>query len=372
MSPYKCTLLVVDDEEYILTTLSALLTADFDVLTADSAAAAQKFFCERPIDLILTDQRMPRQSGVQLLEWVRRHSPRTMRLLMTGFAELQDAVEAINRGQVHRYLSKPWRADDLLEVLRSVSHHFFLERRNEELVTELQQVNARLNSTNAELEERVRQRTEELENKNRELQQRNLMLEKLALTDPLTGLNNRRAMDRLAELETRRLSRYPRSFALGVIDADHFREINQRYLLPGGDQVLVELGRVLTASMRAVDQVGRIGGEEFMVLAPETNVEGAAALAERIRSAVESAQFSYQDQPILVTVSVGFAVAGPGNTIAYDELKHEAAAALSEAKQTGRNRCVVRALPATAAGTLASVDPPGLELAQLLHLRPVE
>src|SRR5262245_61451254 len=114
MSSSKCSLLVVDDEPYILTTMAALLAHDFEVLTASSAEAAQEWFSRRNIDLILTDQKMPRMSGVQLLEWVRLHSPKTIRLLMTGFGELEDAVEAINKGQVYRYLFKPWRADQLL------------------------------------------------------------------------------------------------------------------------------------------------------------------------------------------------------------------------------------------------------------------
>lgn len=347
MNAYKSSLLVVDDEAHILNTLSALLASDFEVLTANSAEAARQLFQHRTIDIILTDQRMPGISGVQLLEWVRQESPRTMRLLMTGFAELHDAIDAINRGRIHRYLAKPWRAEELLDVLRGVSQHLLLERRNEELLRELKRVNTELASANAELEARVSERTEELEDKNRLLQQRNQMLEKLALTDPLTSLNNRRAMDRLAELETRRRARYPsypRPLALGLIDADHFREINRRYLLPGGDQVLINLGKVLTASLRAVDQVGRIGGEEFMVLAPETNLDGAVALAERIRSAVEAAIFTYKDQSIRVTVSVGFAVAETGAAADYDQLKHVAAAALSEAKQGGRNRCVIQAV----------------------------
>ena len=109
MSKYKCSLLVVDDEPYILPTLSALLAGDFEVVTADSGeAAAGHIFAHRKIDLILTDQKMPRMAGVELLEWVREHSPKTVRLLMTGYAELEDAVEAINRGQVYYYLLKPW------------------------------------------------------------------------------------------------------------------------------------------------------------------------------------------------------------------------------------------------------------------------
>jgi diguanylate cyclase len=344
MSPYKCSLLVVDDEVHILNTLSALLAGDFEVLTAGSAAAAQQVFAERPIDIILTDQRMPQLSGVELLEWVRAHSLRTMRLLMTAHADLQDAVEAINRGQVHRYLSKPWRTDELLEVLRSVSQHFLLERRNRELLSELQRVNCELQLTNAELEERVRLRTCELEEKNRLLEQRNQMLEKLALTDPLTGLPNRRALDRVAESETRRRTRYPSPLALGLVDIDHFKSINDRYLYPGGDQVLIDLGRTLTASVRTVDTVGRLGGEEFLVVAPETSLEGATSLAERIRAAVQETRFSYQDQPIEVTVSVGMVVAHLEKAADYHQLKHAAAAALAQAKAGGRNRCVIHSI----------------------------
>jgi len=134
---HKCALLVVDDEPYILTTLSALLAPDFEVYTADCGETAQKIFQQHRIDLILTDQKMPRMSGVQLLEWVRESYPQTIRLLMTGFAELEDAVEAINRGKVYRYLFKPWRVDELIQVLREACQRFKLERQNEELLDQL-------------------------------------------------------------------------------------------------------------------------------------------------------------------------------------------------------------------------------------------
>jgi diguanylate cyclase (GGDEF)-like protein len=337
VSKYKCSLLVVDDEPYILATLSSLLSAEFDVLTADSSEAAQAIFGQREIDLILTDQKMPRVTGVQLLEWVRQHNPKTVRLLMTGFAELEEAVEAINRGQVFRYLFKPWRAEELIETLKGAARTFLLERSHEQLLEELRRLNL-------ELEERVQQRTRELEEANHELEQKNKMLEKLALTDPLTGLPNRRAMDRLAERELRRRDRYPGALTVGLIDVDHFKEINCRYLLPGGDKVLVDLAKVLQSSLRGVDFLGRIGGEEFLIIAPETGSEGAGFLGERIRTTVQNAKFSYKDEDIQVTVSIGFAVADAGMTADYEQMKHVAAGALAEAKVTGRNRCVYRGL----------------------------
>src|SRR5437868_4637283 len=163
VSTYRCSLLVVDDEPYILSTLAGLLSPEFEVLTADSASAAQAYFADRAIDIVLTDQKMPRVSGVQLLEWVREHSPKTVRLMMTGFAELEEAVDAINKGQVFRYLFKPWRHEELLDILRGAAHTFLLERSHEQLLEELRQLNDKLREMNAALEERVAERTRKLE-----------------------------------------------------------------------------------------------------------------------------------------------------------------------------------------------------------------
>lgn len=344
VAKFKCSLLVVDDEPYILATLASLLNPDFEVLTADSGEAAQRIFSQREIDLVLSDQKMPRMSGVHLLEWVRVHHPKTVRLLMTGFAELEEAVNAINRGQVYRYISKPWRPDDLIETLLSAAHTFLLERSHEQLLDELREVNERLRRLNLQLEQRVAERTKELEETNHELEQKNKMLEKLALTDPLTGLPNRRAMDRLVERELRRRDRYPSALSLGVIDVDHFKNINDKYLLPGGDKVLVDLSRSLTGSLRTVDLLGRIGGEEFLVIAPETNLEGAIVLGERIRTTVENAVFTFKDDVIPVRVSIGFAVADAGVAADFEAMKETAAKALSRAKKEGRNRCVFLSL----------------------------
>lgn len=341
MTPHKCSLLIVDDEALVLEALSRLLTKEFDLVTAESAETALDILSRREVDLILADQRLPGMTGIQLLEWVRQHHPKTVRLLMTGLARFEDAVEAINCGQVSRYLFKPWHSEELLHVLRNSAKTFLLERSHEQLLEELRKLNL-------ELEERVQQRTLELQEANHQLQQKNWMLEKLALTDALTGLPNRRAMDRLAKTELRRRARYPNSMALGLVDVDHFKEINARYLLPGGDQVLIDLGKTLIASVRTIDSVGRIGGEEFEVVAPETNLEGATVLAERIRSAIENSRFFYKGETIRVTASVGFGVAEAGVPADYDQLKHLAAAGLAEAKNTGRNRCVVRVLEGAA------------------------
>lgn len=333
--PDRCSLLVVDDDPSILATLALLAAPEFDVLTAGTAEHARHLIGRRPVDLILTDQKLPGMAGVELLEWTRQHSPRTVRLLMTGLAVWEDAVQAINGGQVFRYLFKPWRNEELLHVLRHAAHAFHLERSNERLMEELRQLNL-------ELERRVELRTRELQETNHQLHQQNWMLQKLALTDPLTGLPNRRAMDRLVKSELRRRARYPGPLAVGIIDVDHFKRVNARYLLPGGDHVLVGLAKTLIGSLRTVDTVGRIGGEEFLLVAPETNREGAVALGERIRAAVENSHYLYQDVPITVTVSLGFGVAETGVPVEYEQIKYVASSALAEAKSKGRNRCVFR------------------------------
>jgi diguanylate cyclase (GGDEF)-like protein len=337
-NPYRCSLLLVDDDSLVLATLERLTSPEFQVVSAGSAEDAQEVFRRQPVDLILTDQGLPQMSGIQLLEWVRQHSPKTIRLLFTGMRVLEDAVEAINTGQVYRYIFKPFRNQELLQILRSAAHSFQLERSHEHLLEELRRLNS-------ELEQRVRKRTRELEETNHQLQQQNWMLQKLALTDQLTGLPNRRAMDRLVKAELRRRARYASPLALGVIDVDHFKQVNARYLLPGGDQVLIGLAKTLIGSLRTVDTVGRIGGEEFLLVAPETNRDGAAALGERIRMAVENSHYLYQDVPITVTVSLGFAVAEPQVLVDFEAIKHVAAGALADAKLQGRNRCVVRDIP---------------------------
>ena len=108
--------------------------------------------------------------------------------------------------------------------------------------------------------------------------------------------------------------------------------------------MLKGLSRLLTGSLREVDSVGRIGGEEFLVIAPETNQEGAVKLAERIRSTVEQTPVEYLQHRISVTVSVGFAVAEVCVPADYQDMVEAAAAALLHSKQTGRNRCDVRCL----------------------------
>lgn len=332
---FKCSLLVVDDDPGVLGVLVAQLGNDFDVITACTAEQARGVLAQRSVDMILSDLQLPDESGLSLLDWVRRTVPRTSRVLITGTARLEDAADAINQTSIHRLVLKPWRAEDLLQTLRSASRALLLERSHEQLLDELRRLNL-------ELEQRVIDRTRELESALSQLQQKNAILEKMALTDPLTGMPNRRAIDLIARKELTRRSRNPNPLTLALIDADHFKQINTDYLYPGGDHALIWLAGVLQGSIRASDSLGRVGGEEFLVVAPGTDAAGAVALAERLRSAAEGGVTIYNGQTIRVTVSLGLAVAEAGCNATYDQLRECAAAALKEAKETGRNKAVIR------------------------------
>ncbi len=331
----RCSILVVDDEPAVLALVTGQLAGEFDVGTAASTAAAERSLAARPVDIVLTDLLLPDGTGIQLLDWVHRHHPHAARLLLTGTARVEDAADAINCCRIHRLVLKPWRAEDLLTTLREVARGLFLERSHERL-------NAELRESHLELESRVQDRTKQLQDALELLRQKNGMLERMALTDPLTGAPNRRAIELIARKEFLRRARAPQPLAFGLIDADHFREINSRYLLSGGDHALIWLGQALQAAVRETDAVGRVGGEEFMVVAPATDAAGAGTLAERLRAAVEAGRPEYNGQPIRLTVSAGFAVAPAGGPVTYEGLREAAAAALHTAKAAGRNRCVVR------------------------------
>ncbi len=195
-----------------------------------------------------------------------------------------------------------------------------------------------------EVQWRLLQCSQELQLAQDRLSQRNRELEILATTDELTGLLNRRAFVAAALDEIQRRERYASPFALGIIDADNFKAINSCHLWPGGDKALIGVARALTTAVRATDRVGRCGGDEFMVVAPQTDRAGAEALAERIRTLIAQAAIAYNGASINVTASIGFVVVEAEVPATYESLAHAAACAASDVKQMGGNGWVVRPL----------------------------
>lgn len=191
-----------------------------------------------------------------------------------------------------------------------------------------------LRALNQSLERQVEARTEELNLANRELEQ-------VARTDKLTNLPNRRAFDEHIKIAFARLRREFTPFAILLVDADHFKKVNDTYGHDVGDVVLKELALVIQECIREVDFPSRIGGEEFSVLINNVKAGEAAAIAERLRRAVEQFTFDRSGNKLSLTVSSGLAFATVDDSI--DELFVKADKALYRAKSSGRNRISINA-----------------------------
>ena len=180
---------------------------------------------------------------------------------------------------------------------------------------------------------------EALAQANLELQKNQARISELMLTDPLTGAGNRRHLDERFLLEVDRAQRYDKQLSVVIADLDHFKAINDSFGHNVGDEVLKGVAAVIRNNMRTTDFMARFGGEEFVLLLPETGRVGAELLAERIRRSLEMEPVAGLKQP--VTASFGIATAAPLES-AKDVLKR-ADDALYQAKKAGRNRLVVAA-----------------------------
>lgn len=174
-----------------------------------------------------------------------------------------------------------------------------------------------------------------------ELEARNLELERLATHDGLTGLINRRQLEVVVDEELARMRRYRFPSALLAVDADGFKEVNDRSGHPAGDELLRELAMVLRGRLRASDVIARWGGDEFLVLLPRTDLAGVRVIAEELRSAVAAALAAAADP---VTISVGVAELDASAATPLEVAYHDADQALYVAKQQGRNRVATAVL----------------------------
>ena len=120
----KHSILLVDDEPEILFSLRGLLRREFDLHTANSGAEALEVLHKHPVHVIMTDQRMPAMTGVELLRRARGECPEAIRMIFTGYADIKAVIDAVNQGQIYRYLTKPWDPDELLAVLRQACDYY--------------------------------------------------------------------------------------------------------------------------------------------------------------------------------------------------------------------------------------------------------
>ena len=336
-------IICVDDEEGILTALRQQLGARFgdecQIEVAQSAHDALELVEELKRDgeqlaVMIADQIMPGMKGVELLEEVHKRSPGTTKILLTGQAGLDAVVAAINRAGLNRYIPKPWDEPDLRLTVENLLRTFRLHRQNELLVDDLKRKNTELEAAKLSLEEKVRARTVELE-------EANLRLNRLAVTDGLTGLFNHRYLHEQLKVAVERSLRSGTPVAMLMIDVDHFKKYNDRCGHPAGDEALRCVARLVAQDRRQVDVVARYGGEEFAILLHDASREIATEVAEKNRERVSLAPIVHAERQPLgkMTVSIGIAVC-PEDATTAESLLEAADVALYRAKKSGRDMVV--------------------------------
>jgi diguanylate cyclase (GGDEF)-like protein/PAS domain S-box-containing protein len=163
---------------------------------------------------------------------------------------------------------------------------------------------------------------------------------RLASTDPLTGAYNRREFTAIAEREALRSNRYNRPLSILMLDLDHFKRLNDTYGHAAGDKALQRFTTLCTSTLRNVDIFGRWGGEEFVALLPETDIEGASVIGERLRRLVSESVLTFNGHKINFTASIGISQFKSGE-VAIDTPLSRADSAVYDAKKSGRNRISV-------------------------------
>jgi len=235
--------LVVDDDLAYLKLLQAVLTrAGFDVVVAeDGPTALEMLRTDREIGLTLIDLAMPRMDGIETVQrmFTDDAQQRLYTILHSSFDEVDTRLRALEAG-LDDFIPKSATSTEIVAKLRTAARRLEMERR--------------------------------LHVENRELQT-------LALTDELTGIPNRRALFRAA---TEMLAR-GRTLSVVLFDLDHFKEINDRFGHTEGDRILTQVAKLLKSDTRAEDILGRYGGDEFLLLLPDTGIKEARAIAQRLR-----------------------------------------------------------------------------------------
>ena len=307
-------ILIIDDEADNLKALERTLTTVAQVHSAASGKEGLEILKKETVSLIICDQRMPEMTGIEFFKAIKDSHPHIIRIILTGYTDAQDLIEAINEVGLYRYITKPWDNQELKLVIQRALEHFKATTHNKKLLEELKNVNEGLEKT---------------------VQERTQKLKELSITDELTQVGNLRSFWQMLKTEMERSSRYKHLLSLLMIDVDHFKKYNDEFGHTIGDKILKMIAQTLKKNIRNTDFLARYGGEEFVVILPETSQKQAQELAERLRKAVAKKKKK-------LTISVGVTCFTEKSKIKNSKkLVIQADKALYQAKRKGRNRVEV-------------------------------
>ncbi|MDY6988068.1 MAG: response regulator [Thermodesulfobacteriota bacterium] len=220
MNDFKHTVLCVDDENNILNSLKRLLRKEgYNLLTASSGGDGLKILEESDVHLVICDQRMPGMSGTDFLASVKEKYPDAIRIVLTGYTEVDTITESINKGHIYKFFLKPWNDQSLKLEIRQALEQYDLIQANKSLHKRILEQNEELKTINENLEELVRQRTEDLEIQNHALELSRAMLEELPV--PIIGVSAE-GMIAVTNQETQGLSCNGRAVQIGGQFSDYF------------------------------------------------------------------------------------------------------------------------------------------------------
>ena len=310
-------ILVADDEASIRNLVGQLLEDEGHTVTlAEDGKDALEKFNRGWHEIVFSDIRMPNMTGIELLAEVMKINENTQFIIMTSHASVENSIAALKQGAFD-YIIKPFSELDLVvDTAKRAIANLTAIRKQQYLVSTLSRQNVELGDLNKKFRE-------------------------MAIRDGLTGLfNHRHAQDRLNE-EYERSRRFQRRFSILFMDVDNFKFFNDNNGHQAGDEVLKTISQIMTSAIRDSDLVARWGGEEFIIIAAETNAKQACELAERIRLAVANYAFAHAKQQPLGMVSLSIGVATISNTTEdAQSLVKLADDAVYHAKDHGRNRTV--------------------------------
>ena len=309
-------ILLVDDEEAIRTLVRKMLveSCGHEVQLAANGRSALALAVDSRPQVVITDRFMPEMDGLELTRALRATDwGQVIYVVMLTAAASQAQVEEAFAEGVDDYLIKPVAEVELRARLRAAWRYVKLHDEWQRDRAQLKRIASELAVSNRKLEQ-------------------------AALTDALTGLPNRRAGMTLLEQAWSASRRGDQPVSLMMVDVDRFKGINDAHGHAGGDTALVAVAATLRAEARKDDWVCRVGGEEFLVICPNTPLPAAARTAERLRQAVRRQPIAVGDQAVPVTVSIGIAAREP-LTHDADSLVRDADKALYAAKHAGRDRC---------------------------------